>query len=99
MPGSKTNSPFSRVFRRGQLANCFKNLLQLSAGIVCKSTLLKRQCFSPLFKLSQAFGEFLMAGNQLLRRMKARMISILTAIARALLRTEDNIATPCSVKA
>ena len=32
-------------------------------------------------------------------RTKARMISMLTAMARELRRIEDNMATPCSVKA
>jgi hypothetical protein len=32
-------------------------------------------------------------------RTKARMISILTAMARSLPSTEDSIATPCSEKA
>ena len=39
------------------------------------------------------------AMTSLRRRTKARMISMLAAIARLLLSTLDSIATPCSVNA
>lgn len=49
------------------------------------------------FQGCELLRQFLVGGEHLARLTKARMISVLTAIAREVLRTEESIATPCSV--
>ena len=51
------------------------------------------------FKILQRPREFLWAPSVSRRRTNARIIATLTRMERLLFRTDDNIATPCSVKA
>jgi hypothetical protein len=53
----------------------------------------------PLVEFLQLAGQVLVRGEDSRKRTNARMMAMLTSIARSLFRTLESMATPCSVKA
>jgi len=88
--GSFTN-PIFFLSLSGGVMSC---LMASKIAKICSSC-------SPSFSSTSAslLANEALEATSFLRRTNARMIDMFTSIARSLFRTDDNIATPCSVNA